>query len=266
MKELQILLQSLRRFEANLLIDNWYQENADDAGNTALFAEIKNALDNVRTSLWCRIQASSLVSQGAPIDLVEHHRLSRTVDLLRSAPPKHSRPDHVTAPTQHRIPDSPERQENAEGPMKYILVVDDDPVVNLLITRELQKAGYGVLMAYDAVQAATNMRRSRLDVVIVDVMLPGGNAFDVIKRMKTSNRLVPIPIVAISSAMTPEMAAKLTQEGADCCMKKPLDIEFLLKIIKNMTAEAPHHVAHHHSLPETHVGATGDLAVATAAS
>lgn len=266
MKELQTLLQSLRRFEANLLIDNWYQENADDSGNCALFAEIKNALDNVRTSLWCRIQASSLVGQGAPIDLVEHHRLSRTVDLLRSTPPKHPRTAYVPPATQHRIPDAQEKHGDAEGSMKYILVVDDDPVVNLLITRELQKAGYGVLMAYDAVQAATNMRRSRLDAVVVDVMLPGGNAFDVIKRMKTSNRLIPIPIIAISSAMTPEMADKLTQEGADCCMKKPLDIEFLLKVLKNITADAAPHMADHPSVPEIHSGTAGDLALANAAS
>ena len=39
--------------------------------------------------------------------------------------------------------------------MKYVLVVDDDKVVNLLITRELQKKGYGVFMSYDAVQAGT---------------------------------------------------------------------------------------------------------------
>ena len=39
--------------------------------------------------------------------------------------------------------------------MKYVLVVDDDKVVNLLIARELQKKGYGVFMSYDAVRRAT---------------------------------------------------------------------------------------------------------------
>jgi CheY-like chemotaxis protein len=121
--------------------------------------------------------------------------------------------------------------------MKYILVVEDDKIVNLLITRELQKQGYGVLMSYDAVQAGTSMTRSRVDAVIVDVMMPGGNAFDVIKRMKISTRLGPIPIIAISSSMTPELAEDLRALGADRCMKKPIDLEFLNKVLSELLAD-----------------------------
>jgi DNA-binding response OmpR family regulator len=56
----------------------------------------------------------------------------------------------------------------AGGTMKHVLVVDDDRVVNLLITRELQKNGYGVFMSYDTVQAGTTLARTRIDAVIVD--------------------------------------------------------------------------------------------------
>jgi DNA-binding response OmpR family regulator len=77
--------------------------------------------------------------------------------------------------------------------MKYVLVVDDDKVLNLLITRELQKQGYGIFMSYDAVQAGTTLTHARVDVVVVDVQLAGGTAFDVIQRMKLSNPDGPHP-------------------------------------------------------------------------
>ena len=118
--------------------------------------------------------------------------------------------------------------------MKYILVADDDPVTNLLITRELQKEGYGVLMAHDVVHASMTLTRTRIDAVIVDVRMPGGSAFDVIHRMKNSTRLGPIPIIAISSSMTQELAADLVRHGADRCMKKPVDVNALQTTVKEL--------------------------------
>jgi DNA-binding response OmpR family regulator len=118
--------------------------------------------------------------------------------------------------------------------MKYILVADDNPMTNVLITRELQKNGYGVLMAHDVVHASMALTRSRVDVVIVDVRMPGGSAFDVIRRMKHSTRLGPIPIIAISSGMTQELAADLVRHGADRCMKKPVDLDALQATIKEL--------------------------------
>src|SRR5437868_15335615 len=97
---------------------------------------------------------------------------------------------------------------NCGGTMKYVLVVDDDKVVNLLIARELQKKGYGVFMSYDAVQAGTALSRARVDAVIVDVPLAGGSAFDVIQSMKPPTRVGPIPMIEISSGMTKELAQK----------------------------------------------------------
>src|SRR5437764_15367577 len=135
--------------------------------------------------------------------------------------------------------------ESPGGPMKHVLVVDDDRVVNLLITRELQKTGYGVFMSYDTVQAGTTLTRTRVDAVIVDVRLAGGSAFDVIQRMKQSTRLVPIPIIAISSGMTPQLAQELVEHGADRCMKKPLDLDALQRTLQEVIAREELQIVHH---------------------
>jgi CheY-like chemotaxis protein len=117
-------------------------------------------------------------------------------------------------------------------------------VVNLLITRELQKNGYGVFMSYDTVQAGTTLTRTRIDAVIVDVRLAGGSAFDVIQRMKQSTRLGPIPIIAISSGMTPQLAEELVKHGADRCMKKPLDLDALQRTLQEVITREELQIVH----------------------
>jgi len=242
---LQTLLRDLRRLEADLLLDGWYDENAESTRVSALFAETKSALDNVRTSLWRRIQASSAQNREAVIELVERHRLQRSVELLRAmtSKPYSDRPQQI--PDRGRYSETKQRSSSMEDSMKNVLVVEDDRVVNTLIARELQKLGHAVLMAYDPVQAATTMSRSRVDLVIVDVMMPGGNAFDVIKRMKISTRLEPIPIIAISSGMTHELSEELMQMGADRCLKKPLDLESLSRAIGDLLPDETLHIVHH---------------------
>lgn len=120
------------------------------------------------------------------------------------------------------------RQRLMTFPMKRILVADDDNVITLAITRELQKHRYGTLTANDVVQAMMILTRSQVDAVIVDLKMPGGSAFDVIRRMKNSNRLGPLPIIAISSSMTAGIEAGLRRRGADCCMQKPVDLKELV--------------------------------------
>lgn len=241
---LQTLLRDLRRLEADLLLDGWYDENAESARVSALFAETKGALDNVRTSLWRRIQASRAENREAVIELVEKHRLQRSVDLLRAvtSKPYSDRPQQI--PDGGRNSETKEISSSMEDSMNHVLVVEDDRVVNTLITRELQKQGHAVLIAYDPVQAATTMSRSRVDLVIVDVMMPGGSAFDVIKRMKISSRLKPIPIIAISSGMTQELSEQLVQQGADRCFKKPLDLESLSRAIGDLLPDENLQIVH----------------------
>jgi|SRR6185312_4463402 DNA-binding response OmpR family regulator len=137
--------------------------------------------------------------------------------------------------------------------MKYILVADDDPMTNLLITRELQKNGYGVLMAHDVVHASMTLTRSRVDVVIVDVRMPGGSAFDVIRRMKHSTRLGPIPIIAISSGMNGELAAALKRQGTDRCMKKPIDLNALLGTVMELVSQQELTIVHRSGSPKSPV-------------
>ena len=99
--------------------------------------------------------------------------------------------------------------------MKYVLVVDDDKVVNLLITRELQKNGYGVFMSYDTVQAGTTLTRTRVDAVterdesrarLIDALSGSGLGVHEIGQR------------AVTSDLKPQVLCEPSQNGlfADC--------------------------------------------------
>jgi len=87
-KFLEALLRDLRLLETKLLSESSGQDEMEDGQTSFLLAGIKEAVDNVRTSLWCRMQAASGRNSESAI-LVERHRLQRAVDLLRS-PARHS--------------------------------------------------------------------------------------------------------------------------------------------------------------------------------
>lgn len=82
-KFLQALLRDLRLLETKLLSDNCNPGEMENEQTSFLLAGIKDAVDNVRTSLWCRMQAASGRNSESAV-LVERHRLQRAVDMLRS--------------------------------------------------------------------------------------------------------------------------------------------------------------------------------------
>ena len=82
-KFLQALLRDLRLLETKLLSESSDPGETENEQISFLLAGIKDAVDNVRTSLWCRMQAASGRNSESAV-LVERHRLQRAVDLLRS--------------------------------------------------------------------------------------------------------------------------------------------------------------------------------------
>ena len=82
-KFLQTLLRDLRLLETKLLSENCALRETENGQTLFLLVGIKEAVDNVRTSLWCRMQAASGHNLESAA-LVERYRLQRAVDLLRS--------------------------------------------------------------------------------------------------------------------------------------------------------------------------------------
>ena len=118
-----------------------------------------------------------------------------------------------------------------------ILVVDDDEKLNQLLKRFLKDYGYEVFSAVDADEGLKKARTVLPDLIILDVMLPGMNGFDVCKRIRESSSVPIIMLTARGDVMDKVVGLEL---GADDYLPKPFEprelvarIQAVLRRIRN---------------------------------
>jgi len=110
----------------------------------------------------------------------------------------------------------------------YILVVDDDPNIRMMLRQELEAAGYSVREASNGMEAVGMVKKDMPDLILLDVMMPGMNGFDVAAVLKNDPATMNIPIIILSIIEDKERGYRI---GVDRYFKKPLNVEELLKEI-----------------------------------
>ncbi|MFN8378934.1 MAG: response regulator [Anaerolineae bacterium] len=108
-----------------------------------------------------------------------------------------------------------------------ILVVDDNGVNRLKLQRVLQVEGHSVEMAQDGTQALSALERTAVDLVLLDIMMPGMDGYDVLRTMKASPELRDIPVIVVSAIDEQESAVRCIEIGADDYLIKPVNPVFL---------------------------------------
>ena len=83
--------------------------------------------------------------------------------------------------------------------MKKILVVDDDVVIQKLLNQVLEREGYQLSSARDGIDAMVAIRKDRPDLVVLDIVMPHVNGYDVCRTIKTDPDLKTIPIILLTS-------------------------------------------------------------------
>jgi DNA-binding response OmpR family regulator len=112
-----------------------------------------------------------------------------------------------------------------------ILVVDDEEDVAKALKARLKANGYGVLLASDSVQAFMMANKEKPDLIILDIMIPGGGGFVVAERLKQSSATHHIPIIFLTGISGGEERAY--KVGASGYLMKPYQPEKLLETIHN---------------------------------
>lgn len=115
------------------------------------------------------------------------------------------------------------------GTAQTILVVDDDPEIVTMLSLRLGKRGYRVLTAVDGVQALATAKRERPALVILDVMMPGKNGWEVARALKQDPVTATIKVVMLTAIG--EQVNELTSPlyGADAHFDKPFEFDKLEK-------------------------------------
>ncbi len=113
---------------------------------------------------------------------------------------------------------------------KKILVVDDEPSIVTLLTFNLEKAGYEVISANNGLDAIEKVTSEKLDLVILDLMLPEMDGMDVCKQLRQQQIMVPILML---TARDDELDTILGLElGADDYMTKPFSPREVIARVK----------------------------------
>jgi signal transduction histidine kinase/CheY-like chemotaxis protein/uncharacterized protein YigA (DUF484 family) len=117
------------------------------------------------------------------------------------------------------------------GKNATILVVDDDDSIRSLLQQELSDAGYLVEEAKDGKLALESIRKNRPDLIILDVMMPEINGFDVAAILKNDPQTMDIPIIILSIVQDKARGFRI---GVDRYLTKPIDTVQLFEEVGNL--------------------------------
>jgi two-component system OmpR family response regulator len=116
-----------------------------------------------------------------------------------------------------------------ESQTDQILVVDDDPEIRQLLLTYLEKNGYRVTTAGDGSAMWQVLERTRIDLVVLDIMLPGEDGLELCRRLRARSRLPIIMLTARGDEMDRVLGLEI---GADDYLAKPFSARELLARIK----------------------------------
>ena len=119
-----------------------------------------------------------------------------------------------------------------------ILVVEDDKHIALALAVRLRAAGYDVITAPDAVLAVSMALKHDPDLMLLDLLMPGGNGFLVAERIQDLETMLGVPCIFLTASKQPGLREQARRLGAAGFFEKPYDAEALLATIR-ATLEAP---------------------------
>lgn len=148
-------------------------------------------------------------------DLVE---VATAHDAALGAADRLTEASHITAHILSKARPTVRRSDDAAG---TLLVVDDNPDNRNLLSRQLARAGFVVDTAEDGESALERMADRHFDLVLLDVIMPGIDGLETLRRIKMEEGLVEIPVIMLSSLDDVESSLRCIEMGADDFLHKP---------------------------------------------
>lgn len=120
---------------------------------------------------------------------------------------------------------------------KKILIIDDEKDLTELLSFRLNQEGFECRTAFDGEDGLNKMKTERPDLVILDLLMPGADGYEVIRRLKGDPATSDMPIIVLTAAATSNLKENLFRMGAADCVIKPYDPAELVGKIKKVLNE-----------------------------
>ncbi len=118
--------------------------------------------------------------------------------------------------------------------MKKVLVVDDSNVLRKIVSFNLQKEGYEVLEARNGVEALQLVEKTAPDLIILDVMMPEMDGFEVLRRLRADPNFRTIPVIILTAKGGEEDQRTAVNLGANGFLTKPFSPLKLLEEVRRV--------------------------------
>ena len=122
---------------------------------------------------------------------------------------------------------------------KRILVVDDEPDFAGIVQQNLEKEGFEVEVAYDGDEGLEKVKANPPDAIVLDVMMPGKDGYQVCSELKADDRYADIPIILLTAVASHVTSTRYSHRDgmsteADDYLAKPASAEQITESIKGL--------------------------------
>jgi two-component system OmpR family response regulator len=116
-------------------------------------------------------------------------------------------------------------------PGTRVLVIDDEPEITEIVEAFLSDAGYVVTAENSPQHAIAKVLEFRPDVILLDIMMPGMDGYDVCQQVKARPEFAHVPIIFLTGKDRADDMGRSFKVGGDMFIKKPFSCERLLEIV-----------------------------------
>ncbi|MEO0096935.1 MAG: response regulator [candidate division WOR-3 bacterium] len=118
--------------------------------------------------------------------------------------------------------------------MKKILIIEDEEAIRFILEKRLSDAGYLTISAENGIEGLNKARKENPDLILLDLMLPGIDGYQICSMLKRDRRYAHIPIIILTARIQQKDYELAMELGADAFLTKPFESQILLSKIEEL--------------------------------
>lgn len=117
--------------------------------------------------------------------------------------------------------------------VKKILIIEDEKILSGLLDKKLKEVGFETALAYDGQEGMEKMKAEKIDLILLDIIMPRKGGFEVLEDMQKEPELKKIPVIIISNSGQPvEISRALDLGVKDYLIKTQFDPDEVIEKVK----------------------------------